>query len=103
MEGTHGREATEHHGVRLTPPRERGVVRRVQIGAHQNRHRPHETLRVPQRQAEHEAKRQRGLDRQTREVLLPAGATGGRRSPGVNGGGGEPERHVASLNERTRV
>ena len=42
MDGVRGRDATEHHSELLTPPRECGVVRRVQIGAHQGQDRPHD-------------------------------------------------------------
>ena len=103
MDGSQSRDTTEHHSERLTPPRERGVVRRVQIGAHQGQDRPHETLRLAQGQAEDEPEDQRGLDRHIREPLLPAGSTGGRRSPRVRGSGREPQGHVTSLYERSLV
>ena len=57
------------------------MVRRIQIGAHQGQDRPHEPLRLAQGQAEDKPEDQRGLDRHIREPLLPAGSTGGRRSP----------------------
>ena len=103
MDGSQSRDTTEHHSERLTPPRERGVVRRVQIGAHQGQDRPHETLRLAQGQAEDEPEDQRGLDRHIREPLLPAGSTGGRRAPRVRGSGREPQGHVTSLYERSLV
>ena len=103
MDGVRGRDATEHHSELLTPPRACGVVRRVQIGAHQGQDRPHEPLRLAQGQAEDEPEDQRGLDRHIREPLLPTGATGGRRSPRVRGSGREPQGHVTSVDERSLV
>ena len=46
MDGVRGRDATEHDSELLTPPRACGVVRRVQIGAHQGQDRPHEPVRL---------------------------------------------------------
>ena len=48
MDGSRGRDATEHHSKLLTLPRACGVVRRIQIGAHQGQDRPHEPLRLAQ-------------------------------------------------------
>ena len=53
--------------------------------------------------SEDEPARQRGLDRQIRKPLLPAWPTGRGRFPRVRGVGREPQRHVASLDERSFV
>ena len=103
LDGARGRDATEHHSELLTPPRECGVVRRVQIGAQQGQDRPHEPLRLAHGQAEDEPEDQRSLDRHIREPLLPARSTGGRRSSPVRGIGREPQDHVTSLGERSLV
>ena len=42
-------------------------------------------------------------NRHIREPLLPAGSTGGRRSPRVRGIGRVPQGHVTSLDERSLV
>jgi len=73
MDGSRGRDAPELHIELPTPPRERSVVRSLEIGAHQGQDRPQEVLRLAQWRAEDEPERQRGLDHQIREELLSAG------------------------------
>ena len=63
MERSGGRDAVELDIKLLTSPRERGVVRSIEIGPHQGQNRPDEALRLAQGQAEDEPERQRGLDR----------------------------------------
>ena len=93
----------ELHIEPLTPPRERGVIRRVEVAAQEGQNRPEEPLRLAQRQSEDEPERQRGLDRQIGEPPLPARPTGRRRFPRIRGVGREPHGHVAALDERTLI
>ena len=79
-----GRDRAVQRDVEVpTPARQRGVVGRFEIDVHQAEDRPQETLRLAQGQPEDEPERQRGLDREIREPLLPTGLTGRRRSPRV--------------------
>ena len=75
----------------------------LEIDTHQEQQRPQEALRLAQRQPEDKPERQRRLDRLIRELPLPARLTARRRSPHVGGVGGEPQRHVASLDECSLV
>ena len=87
MDGALDWEPLELHIEPLTPPRERGVIRCVEVTVQQGQNRPQEPLRLAQRQSEDEAERQRGLDRQIREPALPARPTGWRRFPRIRGVG----------------
>ncbi len=98
-----GRDAVQLDVQVPTPARQRGVVGRVEVGVHRGEDRPHKALRLAQGQTEDKSKRQRGLDREIRESLLPAGLTGRRRSPRGPRVGRKPQRHVASLHERALV
>ena len=68
MQRSRGRNAIEGEVELLTPPRERGVVRRLEVGAHQGQDRPQEALRLAQGQPDNQSKCQRGLDREVREL-----------------------------------
>ena len=103
MDRSLDRDAVQLDVEGLTPARKRGVVGRFEIDVHQGENRPQEALRLAQGQPEDEPERQRGRDREIREPPLPTGLTGRRRSPRVPRVGREPERHVASLHERSLV
>ena len=81
MQRSMGRDSVQCDIQSLTSPRERRVVRGIETGAHHGEDRPDETLGLAQWQAEDEPERERGLDRQIREPLLPARSTGRRCSP----------------------
>ena len=98
-----GRNAIENEIEALTPPRERGVIWRFEVGAHQDQDRPQEALGLAQGQPEDEPERQCGLDREVREFPRPARPTRRRRSPRVHRVVGEPECHVASPHEGSFV
>ena len=98
-----GRNAIENEIETLTPPRERGVIWRFEVGAHQDQDRPQEALGLAQGQPEDEPERQCGLDREVREFPRPARPTRRRRSPRVHRVVGEPECHVASPHEGSFV
>ena len=98
-----GRNAIENEIEALTPPRERGVIWRFEVGAHQDQDRPQEALGLAQGQPEDEPERQCGLDREVREFPRPARPTRRRRSPRVHRVIGEPECHVASPHEGSFV
>ena len=87
----------------LTTPREGRVVGSFEIDIHQGQHRPQEALRLAKRQPEDEPQRQRGLDRVIRELALSASSTARRGCPCGNRVSGEPERDVASPDERALV
>ena len=98
-----GRNAIENEIEALTPPRERGVIWRFEVWAHQDQDRPQEALGLAQGQPEDEPERQCGLDREVREFPRPARPTRRRRSPRVHRVVGEPECHVASPHEGSFV
>ncbi len=51
------RNASENEPEALTPPRERGVIRRFEVGAHQDQDRPQEALGLAQGQPEDDPER----------------------------------------------
>ncbi|AMY10827.1 Transcriptional activator CadC [Luteitalea pratensis] len=97
------RDVVHRYMQRLTPARERRVVRGVKTGAHHGQDRPDEALRLAQGQVEDESERQGGLDGQIREPLLPARSARRRHSPPSLGVWREPERHVAPTDEAALV
>ena len=103
MDRPGGRNAVELDRQVLTPPRESGVVRGVEIDTHQGENRAQEALRLAKRQSEHEPKRQRGLDGVAREPALRASSPGRRGFPCVDRVCGQPERHVPSVDESLLV
>ena len=56
------RDAIERDLELLAPPRERCMVRRLEVGLHHGEDRPQKALRLAQRQAEDESERQGGFD-----------------------------------------
>ena len=97
------RDAVQPDGQVPTPARKRGVVGRLEIDVHRGEDRPHKALRLAQGQTEDKSECHRGADREIREPLLPARLTRRRRSPRVPRIGRQPQRHVASLDQRSVV
>ena len=83
----------------LTAPRECRMVRHLKGGLQYGEDRPQEALRLTQRQAEHEAERQRGFDCRVRELPRSARTTRWRWSPRGQRGIGQPKRDIAPPRE----
>ena len=90
-------------GEVLTGPRKRGVVGGIEIDSHQRQHRPQESLRLAKRQLEDESQRQGRLEREIRELPLPASSTRWHWRPRIGCVCGDPQRDVAALCECTVV
>ena len=95
MKRSLGRNTTECEVELLTPPRQGGVIRGIEIDSHRRQHGPQEVLGLAQRQPEDQPQRQRGHDRHVRELPRPTRSARRRRSPRNHCLGREPERHVA--------
>ena len=91
-----------HHND-LVPAREGGVVRGLEVAAHQAEQRVQKLLRLAKRQAEDDPQRQRGPDREVRVSTLPSAETVLRWYPRGNRILAQPDRDVPAAPEATLV
>ena len=92
-----------HHHNNLVPAREGGVVRGLEVAAHQAEQRVQEPLRLAKRVAEDDPQRQRGPDREVRVSTLPSAETVLRWYPRGNRILAQPDRDVPAAPEATLV
>ena len=83
----------------LAAPRERRLIGRGKIEAHQPEERRQEPLGLAEGQGEDEPDRQRRFNREVGVPQLPAPPADPRGLPGGDGGRREPDRDVASSDE----
>ena len=83
----------------LAAPRERRMIGRGQIEAHQPEERRQDPLGLAEGQGEDEPDRQRRFNREVGVPQLPAPPADPRGLPGGDGGRREPDRDVASSDE----
>ena len=93
----------ERHRNDLVPARECGVVRGLEVEAHQAEQRVQEPLGLAERQAEDDPQRQRGPDREVRVPPLASAKTVLRWYPRGNCILAQPDRDVAAAPEATLV
>ena len=91
------------HRNDLVPARECGVVRGLEVEAHQAEQRVQEPLGLAERQAEDDPQRQRGPDREVRVPPLASAKTVLRWYPRGNCILAQPDRDVAAAPEATLV
>ena len=91
------------HRNDLVPAREGGVVRGLEVEAHQAEQRVQEPLGLAERQAEDDPQRQRGPDREVRVPPLASAKTVLRWYPRGNCILAQPDRDVAAAPEATLV
>ena len=91
------------HRNDLVPARECGVVRGLEVEAHQAEQRVQEPLGLTERQAEDDPQRQRGPDREVRVPPLASAKTVLRWYPRGNCILAQPDRDVAAAPEATLV
>ena len=91
------------HRNDLVPARECGVVRGLEVEAHQAEQRVQEPLGLAERQAEDDTQRQRGPDREVRVPPLASPETVLRRYPRGDRLLAQPDRDVAAAPEATLV
>ena len=87
----------------LVPAREGGVVRGLEVAAHQAEQRVQKPLRLAKRVAEDDPQRQRGPDREVRVSTLPSAETVLRWYPRGNRILAQPDRDVPAAPEATLV
>ena len=91
------------HRNDLVPARECGVVRGLEVEAHQAEQRVQKPLGLAERQAEDDPQRQRGPDREVRVPPLASAKTVLRWYPRGNCILAQPDRDVAAAPEATLV
>lgn len=103
MQRSRRREPAHRDVERPSPSRQRRVVGGLETRAHHGQDRPDNTLRLAQGQAEDEAEREGGLDRQIRESRLSTRPTGWRHSPRGPRVWREPQRHIPATDQGALV
>ncbi len=91
------------HHSNLVPAREGGMVRGLEVAAHQAEQRVQEPLRLAKRQAEDGPRRQRGPDREVRVSTPPSAETVLRWYPRGDRILAQPDRDVPAAPEATLV
>ena len=103
MKRSLGRNKPEREIELLTPARQGGVIRGIEVNLHRRQHGPQEALGLAQWQPEDQPQRQRGQDRHVRELPRSTRSTRRRRSPRIHRLGREPEGHVTPPDERLLI